>query len=105
LSHAERRIDVHAVGLTAFVATWLLGLAVFPSPARSQQIGTSRGLDLNELASVKNAGDRRERYREAHARSHYRHATRPYRYFGADPDRYFGIGPGAYECFGYDCNW
>ena len=23
----------------------------------------------------------------------------------ADPDRYFGVGPGAYECFGYDCNW
>jgi hypothetical protein len=30
---------------------------------------------------------------------------RLYHYLGADPDRYFGVGPGAYECFGYDCNW
>jgi hypothetical protein len=21
------------------------------------------------------------------------------------PRGHFGVGPGAYECFGYDCNW
>jgi hypothetical protein len=25
--------------------------------------------------------------------------------WGARPHLCFGVGPGAYECFGYDCNW
>ena len=96
---------MRTLGLNALAAACVLGLAVFPSPAWAQQIAISRGLSLNEVAVVKDAGGRRVRHHEARSRSHDRHATSPYRYFGADPDRYFGVGPGAYECWGYDCNW
>ena len=99
---------MRAIGLTAVAATCVIGLAVFPFPARSQPSGN--GSSLNDVAAVKDAGYRRGR-REARPQSRYRSATRPhyyrpnYRYFGADPGRYFGVGPGAYECYGYDCNW
>ena len=102
---------MRAVGLTALAAACVVGLAVFPTPARSQLSGITRDFSLYEAALVKEAGDRRGRIYATRPRSYGGFATRPYhyrpnyRYFGADPDRYFGIGPGSYECFGYDCNW
>jgi len=92
--------------------TFVIGLAIFLSPAMPQPSGISHDFSLDEVALVKDAGYRRGRYRESRPHSRYRYtARRPhhdshnYRYFGADPRRYFGVGPGAYECVGYDCNW
>jgi hypothetical protein len=100
--------DLRALGLSVLAAICALGLGVgAPAPAKSQPNLISLDFDLNDIALVKKVASRRERYRKAqHWR--YRYAKRPYQYrgyFGADPGRYFGVGPGAYECYGYDCNW
>ena len=97
---------MRALGLSFLAGACLLAI-VAPVPAKSQSSGISLGFGLSDVGLVKEVGSRRERYRYSrHWR--YRYAKRPYRYrgyFGADPDRYFGVGAGAYECFGYDCNW
>jgi hypothetical protein len=98
--------DLRALGLNILAATCVVVLAIVtPAPAKSQLSGISQGVDLNQLAVVKEVGSRRRHYRYTrHWR--YGYAKRRDRgYFGADPRRYFGVGPGSYECYGYDCNW
>ena len=100
---------MRALALNVLALACLIGGCVFPSSAKAQPWGSSYAFSSSGVVKVKDAQYRRQRYGKAVPKS--QDATRPhrsgrlYQYFGADPDRYFGVGPGAYECFGYDCNW
>ena len=101
-----------ALGLNLLAATFVVGLTVVtPAPAKSEASSLSfNSFSQTSFSVVREVGYRNWRYRYARPSWRYRYAYRPsyyrpYQRFGLEPGRYFGVGPGAYECYGYDCNW
>jgi hypothetical protein len=103
---------MRALGLNLLAATCVVGLTVVTSsPAKSRPSGISLGFGQTNNGVVKEVGYRYWRYRYARPYRRHRYAYPPYHYrpyyrpFVVRPGRYFGVGPGAYECYGYDCDW
>ena len=102
---------MRALGLNLLSATCVASLTVVtPAPAKSEASSLSFGFSQTNVSVVREVGYRNWRYRYARPSWRYHYAYRPsnyriYQRFGVEPGRYFGVGPGAYECYGYDCNW
>lgn len=102
---------MRALGLNLLAATCVVSLTVgAPAPAKSEASSSSFALRQAAVSVIEEIGYRNWRYRYARPHWRYRYADRPpyyrpYRRFDIEPGRYFGVGPGAYECYGYDCNW